>query len=138
MSENNPLAALLPQVAKMEIIDASVWDAAEPVNREEPYEGGTGIWLNLVGKDTKVYKDKARQLLKANQGKKSDVFTLLDEGQELTATSIVGWNEVGEEAFGPYTPQRALELVKMDELGPMVEQIQEFTSRRQNFFRKRG
>lgn len=129
------LGSLLPSVAKMELISGAVWDPEKPIDRDQPYEGGTGIWFTLIGKDTKSYRDKARQLLKNNQGKQSDIFSLMNEGVELTATSIVGWNEAGDEAFGPYTPARALELVKMDELTPMVEQINEFTSHRQNFFR---
>lgn len=120
------LESLLPSVQKMPL--------KHPVSGEE-----TGIEFNLVGQDSKPFRDKARAISKGMIGKKTqdlDPIAIEAESFELVAACIVGWND--EEAFGPYTPSKAVELMKMDELAFAREQIEEFVKLRANFFRKLG
>ncbi len=118
------LQSLLPQAADLSVL--------HPVTKEP-----TGIVLKVVGRDSSQFKQKARELLRASLAKKKEE-TILDrenENQELVASAIVGWNDEADEAFGSYTPARALEIVKMDELAFMLEQVEEFIAERSNFFR---
>ena len=95
-----------------------------------------GVVFNLVGHDSKQFREKARNIFKAKQGKTSEDFIQTEnENQDLVASCIVGWNAEADEAFGPYTPERAAEIVKMDELVYVREQIEMFVSKRANFFR---
>ena len=119
------LEALMPSVAKMELV--------------HPVKGPTGVFLHLIGQDTKVFRDKARAVAKSLNGKKPGTveFDQLEkQNVELAATCIVGWSD--EEAFGVYTPARALELMQMDELSWVREQVEEFVKDRANFFREPG
>lgn len=120
------LESLLPSVTKMSL--------KHPITKED-----TGIVFNLVGQDSKAFRDKARAIAKGMIGKKQtelDPVALEAENYELCASCIVGWND--EEAFGPYTPQRAVELMLMDEMAYVREQIEAFIRERSNFFRKPG
>lgn len=117
------LSSLFPQRAEYELIHPITGDA-------------TGVVFKLVGHDSKQFRDKAREIFKAKQGKKSDDFLATEiENQDLVAACIVGWNEGAEEAFGPYSERRANEVIKMDELVYVREQLELFVSKRANFFR---
>lgn len=116
------LESLFPQVAKLELI--------------HPGTGATGVFLHVVGQDTKVFRDKAREIARSiskTKGQTADPVEMEREGIELVAACIVGWSD--EEAFGVYSPARALELMQMDELGWVREQVEAFVKERANFFR---
>src|SRR5688572_24167571 len=103
------LEQLMPSVAKMELI--------------HPGTGATGLFLNLIGQDSKVFRDKARAVAKSMTGKKAnemDTAHLEKQNIELVAACVVGWSD--EEAFGPYSPARAIEVMSMDELAWIKEQ----------------
>lgn len=116
------LEQLLPSVAKMELI--------------HPGTGPTGIYFNLIGQDSKAFRDKARAIAKSLNAKQKDVdFTSLeDKNDELIATCVVGWSDT--EAFGEYSPARALEIIKMDELSWIKEEVEAFIKERANFFQR--
>lgn len=118
------LENLLPSVAKMEL--------------NHPVNGPTGIFLSLIGQDSKVFRDKAREIARNLNDKQGKVNPLDLEKQnvELVACCIVGWSD--EEAFGPYSPARALELMQMDELSWVKEEVESFIKERSNFFRGTG
>jgi hypothetical protein len=117
------LSQIMPQVTPMEL--------------KHPLTGvGLGIIFNLVGHDSRAFREKARELMKQKQGKKEEDFLKLEQdNQDLVAACIQGWNDEADEAFGPYSVQRANEVVKMDELVYVREQIELFVSQRANFFR---
>jgi hypothetical protein len=117
------LSSLFPQRAEYDLI--------HPVTGE-----ATGVVFKMVGHDSKQFRDKAREIFKTKQGKKTSDFLDTDvENQDLVAACIVGWNEGAEEAFGPYSEKRANEVIKMDELVYVREQLELFVSKRANFFR---
>lgn len=116
------LSELFPQTATMEL--------CHPITGDQ-----TGVVFNVVGHDSKPFREKARAILKSKQNKTTTALDTELENQELVAACIVGWNASAEEAFGPYTPQRAAEIVKMDELVYVREQLEVFIAQRANFFR---
>ena len=122
------LEALMPTVAKMELV--------------HPAKGPMGVYLHLIGQDTKAFRDKARAVAKALNDKKNKVeFDQLEQQNiEMVATCIVGWSDElsGEDGFGTYTPARALELMQKEELSWVKEQVEEFVKDRANFFREPG
>jgi hypothetical protein len=116
----------LPDVAKLELI--------HPVN------GPTGIFLHVLPEDSDAYRAKVIELARrrVKLGESTDPVTEnvtnMDMAHELTAASIAGWSD--DTAFdGAYSPERALELMKMEGLAWIREQVVGFRSERKNFFR---
>jgi hypothetical protein len=119
----------LPDVAKMELI--------------HPVTGATGLYLSILPEDSEVYRKKVAELARrrVKAGSELDVVSEnelnLELAAELTAASVVGWSN--DEAFdGPYSPERAIELMKLDGLAWVREQVAAFRSKRTNFFRTAG
>jgi len=123
------LSTLLPNVAKMELI--------------HPEIGPTGIFINLIGQDSKVFRDKAKVIASSLVGKSSkdaDYDKLITQSIELAAACIVGWSGLEDEEGNeiPYSPAKALELVADPGLAYLKEQVEEFIADRKNFFRTAG
>lgn len=117
------LTDLLPKVAKLKVL--------HPISKEP-----LGLTLHVVGHDSKQFRDTYREILKSTQGKKeADLLELEKSNLRLVAACIVGWDAEAEEAFGPFSTARALEIVAMDELSFIKEQVEAFISERSNFFR---
>ena len=117
------LADLMPKVAKLKVL--------HPISKEP-----LGITLHVVGHDSKNFREAYREIVKSTQGKKeADLLEMEKNNLRLVAACVVGWDAEAEEAFGPYTQSRALEIVSMDELSFVKEQVEAFISERSNFFR---
>jgi hypothetical protein len=118
------LADLMPQATKMELV--------------HPTRGPLGIYLEVIGQDSKPFRDLGKRLMKARLGKKDgpvDVDQLEKDNAELAAACIVGWTD--DQAFdGPYSPARAIELMAMPELSWIREEVEAFVRERSNFFLK--
>jgi hypothetical protein len=108
---------LLSGPAKMELI--------------HPVGGATGCFLTLVGLESKQAREAAK---KANRST-TTVFEEAEEDLKVAAACVIGWDAEFEEAFGIYTPERAVEILLMPEAGWMTEQIGAFIRNRTNFFR---
>lgn len=116
---------LRPQVTEMEI--------------QDPAGNPTGVVFSLIGKDTKQFRDKFKSIVKTNTAKKTkevDLDSLEEQNAELLATSIVGWKGLTEGGVEvPYSPDKALSIIKDPELAFIKEQVEEFIQDRKNFFR---
>lgn len=120
------LSSLKPSVAQLKLINAQ--------------GEATDVVLNLIGQDTKPFRDKARAIAKGMVGKTAkdvDLDILEKHNTELAATCLVGWvglqDDEGNDII--YTPQAALELMNDPELAFIKEQVEEFIAERKNFFR---
>lgn len=119
------LEDLLPKASTLELV--------HPVSQEK-----LGIAFEVVGKDSKQFRTAWRATLKEMQGKKgaeSDLLGLEKSNLMILGACIIGWNEGATEAFGKYTPERAQEVISMDELSFIKDQVEAFISERANFFR---
>lgn len=111
----------------------------------------TGIFFELVGQDSKKYKDFDRQLaikqLKKMADKKGNISfnaSKLDETLnereknkvEQAAVCIVGWKNVKEnDKQIPYSHEKAVELLSIEGMDWVVDFINEYTSDRVNFIK---
>lgn len=122
------LGAFMPQVTKMELI--------------HPVSGKMNMFLHIVGEDSKGFRDLSKRLLKdrlanSKDGKANiDVDQIEKDNIALSAVCIIGWDTELENAFGVYTPERAVELMGIPELAWMKEQVEAFKGERSNFFPK--
>jgi hypothetical protein len=116
------LSDLMPTSAQMELV--------------HPTKGKLGVFLSIVGQDSKQYREVSKVLMRdrlANKEKVIDVDKVEQDNATLIASCIVGWSD-DEALGGPYTPQRATELMMMPELSWIREEVQAFITERSNFF----
>lgn len=100
-----------------------------------PTQGNTGIYVELVGQDSKAFRERSKALMKQRlaEGKdaKIDVDQLEKDNADLAATCVVGWDE---EVFGPFSKEKAREIMGDPELTWIREQVEEAVKERTNFF----
>lgn len=116
---------LFPQVTPMELIHPS----GEP----------TGIFLQLVGQDSKQYRQVIKALAKqapTDKNTTNDIEFTEMASAKMAAACIVGWTEGTQ--LGVYSEQAALDLMMNPEAGWIMEQVDVFASHRKNFFRGAG
>lgn len=122
------LVQLKPSVAPLEIM--------------HPTLGATGIILNLVGQDTKEFRDKVKQIAKfatLNKAKDLDIDMLEQQNLELVAACIVGWTGLEEDGIAiPFSTKKAFEIISDPAYSIVKEQVEVFVANRKNFFRKPG
>lgn len=100
-----------------------------------------GIKLKLVGPDSKEVRNAERQLQKeAIARTKADKEPEIEEIEVILikkfSASVVGWDEqYNEDMGGAYSPEYVAELFNNDEYRWVVDQVAEYASKRQNFFR---
>ena len=105
-----------------------------------PVKGATGVFLTLQGEDTPLFRQRTIEIMRKRLEDKLEVIDperLAEESAALVAASIAGWSD--DEAFdGPYSEQRAIELMLMPGLMWIREQVESFRKDRSNFFRTAG
>jgi hypothetical protein len=112
---------LLPSTAQMQLT--------------HPTKGKLPIFLTLVGQDSKQWLDASARIAKnymTGDQKNVEVERRLHEAAELVASAIIGWSD--EEAFGKYSPERAVELMSNPGLRWIREEVERFMLDRSNFF----
>lgn len=101
-----------------------------------------GVFIDIVGKNSKQFKDKFYDVVEQTQVKGKDERTTVEkmklaEQQSivLVATCIVGWED--EEFFGgAYSPERAFEIVSDPTLAWVKDQIDSAVVEESHFFTK--
>lgn len=114
------LANLLPKVATLEIVD--------------PHGAPTGVTLEVVGQDSTQFMacaEKWAQHRIDNPDKKPSVSEQRKQNAELLASCIVGWSGLSDT---PYSAEKALELMLNPAARFIAERVEEFVSKRTNFF----
>lgn len=104
-----------------------------------PVYGDQGAVLYLTGSHAPQYKHAHLELLRS-LGPDVDWDTMPIEERmrhlaPLFASCVTGWNEVVEEALGPWSKELALSLFTDPELAWIGDQVAGFVTEASNFFR---
>ena len=106
-----------------------------PITKE-----GLGVKIDIVGKNSKAFKEKFYDVVEATQGKfgkdqsQAEKLKVADQcSTELVAACIVGWTDT-EFFGGEYSPELALEIVKNPELSWVKDQIDSAITEDSYFF----
>lgn len=99
-----------------------------------------GVFVEIVGKNSKRFKDKFYDIVQETQVKSKEERTQVErmriaekQSIELVAACIVGWED--EEFFGgPFSLDRALEIVADPELTWVKDQIDAAIVEESHFF----
>lgn len=112
----------------------------QPLELISPKDGSPlGIFINVVGPDSKEVRDMDRaiqkeRITKANSG---DVIEIEDMEMALKrkfAAAVVGWDaKYDEELEGAYSVSHVEKL--FEEYAWLADQVATYVSHRQNFFR---
>lgn len=122
------LQALFPHTAALAIKDGSGQE--------------TGIKFDMVGADSKQYRDAAKKAAKSVLGQDKELtqdFDLIEKSNAgLYAACIVGWSGIeGDDGEPlPYSAAKALDFMMTPELGYIREQVEGFVFKRTEFFYK--
>ena len=103
------------------------------------YDGNpTGIKLQVVGTDSKQFRDAEKRTLPYFNKLKGDLSpedlsALSDINKEAIISLIVGWDN--DDAFGgAYTPELAKSIFVQEHAKVVLDQVEVFAKERANFF----
>jgi hypothetical protein len=121
------------------------------IELEHPTEGKCGWVLELHGFDSKVVRDKIKDIAALAAEKEAaakDAGTAVtvrermdaDEwsNADIVAAAIAGWNDAFAEAdpdIGPFSPAKATEMMRDPSISWVREQVEACLRKRANFFR---
>lgn len=115
------LQDLRPGTFKMEIV--------------HPFQGPLGIFLEIVGMDSKEYRTESKKFMKARLESKQgavDLDQMEKDNAALAAACIKSWPE---DVFGPYTKENVFSIMYDPEMSWLREQVEVAIQNRHNFFR---
>lgn len=112
--------------------------SSQPLPITYPDGSPSGLVLQVVGQDSKAFREVAKKFAKQMLGTdaRPDIDHLEQQNGELIAACIVGWSGL-DDATGsvPYSADKAVELMLTPELSFIREQVEGFAGKRTNFFR---
>jgi hypothetical protein len=131
MTQKLTLADLLPATAELQ--------PSHPTLGELPFK------LTLQGPQAAAVRKKGLETLawlntlERNKGPQ-DVASVMVKLEQLAgesaAAAVIGWDTAATEILGPFSVERAKELLTSDDFGWLREQVNQFVKDQQNFFRK--
>lgn len=114
---------------------------SQPLEVVLPSGEPTGIVLRVVGKESEQFftaSSKWTAHMQERGDKKLTLQELADMNADLMATLIVGWSGLTDNGSPlPYSHGQAVKLMQTPELQFLRDQVEEFASKRTNFFRQR-
>ena len=121
------LQSLFPHTAPLNIVDGS--------------GNQTGITFEMVGADSKQYREAAKKAARLVLGKDKEMssdYDLIEKSTAaLYAACILGWSGLDDDDGSalPYSQAKALEFMVTPELSFIREQVEGFVFKRSEFFR---